>query len=456
MVFWRAAAAALAVLLACASAEAAPTDPSDATSLEAATEDVIVSADGTSVNTVHSEIKATNEAGAMQASRMSVLYDSELQEIEIVEAHTLKKDGTKIPIDVATIYEQLPPDNTLAVTSFRIKVLLFPQFAAGDTAVYTVRYKTLKPNFAGEFTYGKYFPRGMPFKDARIAITAPKSMHLKTETHDVPFAKTEQGDTITYTWRMSAPKVKVPAQAAVNPLDSEPRLYISSFKDYAELGAAYAAQAEPKAAVTPKIKALADQITTGISDRREQTRALYEWVVKHIRYVAIELGRGSFIPHEADTIVAKGYGDCKDHDTILQALLKAKGIAAQSMLINAENAYTLSEAPTFAQLNHVITYVPELDLWLDATAVAPFGVLPIEEYGKPVVRATLTGAALTTVPILAPGIADLATVTTASLDDKGVISGTTKTTAKGPHAITLRYVALGVQAVGPDKGCRAG
>ena len=152
MAYWRVAAAVLAVVLACSAAEGTPPDPSDATSVEAFSEDIVVAADGTYIDTVHSEMKATNEAGAMQASRISVLYDSELQDVEILEAHTLKPDGSKIPVDINTIYEQLPPDNTLAVTSFRIKVLLFPQFAAGDTAVYTVRYKTNKPNFAGEFT----------------------------------------------------------------------------------------------------------------------------------------------------------------------------------------------------------------------------------------------------------------------------------------------------------------
>ena len=118
-------------------------------------------------------------------------------------------------------------------------------------------------------------------------------------------------------------------------------------------------------------------------------------MVAHTRYVAIELGRGSFVPHDADTVIAKGYGDCKDHDVLLQALLKAKGIDAESILINATNAYSLSEAPSFAQLDHVITYLPEFAVYLDAsTPVAPFDVLPLQEYGKPAVRASRKTAGL--------------------------------------------------------------
>ena len=47
------------------------------------------------------------------------------------------------------------------------------------------------------------------------------------------------------------------------------------------------------------------------------------------------------------------------------------------MLLNLDTAYTLSAPPTLAQINHVISYLPEFDLYADTTTgVAPFGVLP--------------------------------------------------------------------------------
>ncbi|MDR3526505.1 MAG: tetratricopeptide repeat protein [Rhizomicrobium sp.] len=445
--------AAMTAFLAFSGSHAA--EPEDAGSLEALSEEIVVAPDASFRDTVHAEYRATNDAGALQVSRVSLFYDSEMQEVEILEAHTLKRDGSKIPVDVSTIYEQLPPDNALAVTSFRVKILLFPQFSAGDTAVYTVRYKTAKPYFPNAFYFGKSFPRTLAFKNVRISVTAPKAMKLRIENHEVPFHKEDHGDSTVYTWQIDAPKGKAPLPVAVSPMDREPRFFASSFKDYAELGAAYAAQSAPHLAVTTKTQALADQITAGTSDRREQTRKIYEWVAKQIRYVAIELGRGSFVPHDADAILAKGYGDCKDHDALLQTLLKAKGIAAQSILINAENAYTLTEAPTFGQLNHVITFVPEFGLYLDSTAAAPFATLPLSEYGKPAVRASASNPAQITMPVLAPGIAGATTTTTAVLDDKGVLSGSTKITAMGPYAITLRYAALAIQAYGAENVAKA-
>ena len=66
------------------------------------------------------------------------------------------------------------------------------------------------------------------------------------------------------------------------------------------------------------------------------------------------------MPHDADVVIANGYGDCKDHATLFAALLQAKGIASEPVLINANNSYALPDAPTLAQFNHLITWIPEL------------------------------------------------------------------------------------------------
>ena len=452
MVRWQSAAAVLALVLAGSGASAADTPSSDAAALEAFSEDVTVAPDASFVTTTHTELKALNEAGAMQASRVSVYYDSEMQTTEIVEAHTLKKDGTKIPVDVGTIYEQLPSDNSLAVTSFRVKVLLFPQFSAGDTAVYTVRTTQAKPMFAGAFQYAKYFPRAVGYKNAVITLTVPKSLSLKVENHDVIFSKEERGDTVVYHWQRNAAADKKAKTALISPIDREPRFFVSSFKDYGDLGRAYAAQAEPKAAVTPKLQTLANEITKSTTNKREQARLIYEWVVQHIRYVAIELGRGSFVPHDAETVLARGYGDCKDHDTLLEALLKAKNIEAQGILINGGNGYTLPEAASFATLDHIITYLPEFDVYLDASVpVAAFGVLPEAEYGKPAVRAVRKGAGVVTLPMPKPNANTMHQVTVQKLATDGTLSGTTTTTATGTYALTLRYIGYAVQSVGAEK-----
>ena len=169
------------------------------------------------------------------------------------------------------------------------------------------------------------------------------------------------------------------------------------------------------------------------------------------RYVSVQLGRGAIVPHSAEAVLVNGYGDCKDHTVIYAALLKAKGIDSQIVLINLDNAYSLSDVPTLAQLNHAITWLPEFGLYVDTTiGVAPFGDLMFQEYGKPVVHATASGDALHHTPILPVGATSVAVKTSSRIDLSGRITGETKTVATGPYAVTLRLIGLAIQARGPE------
>jgi hypothetical protein len=421
---------------------------------EAMTADLVVASDGSTVETVHSERRAENDAGAMMASRAALPYNAQMQALEIVEAHTLKKDGTKVPVDLSSIYEQLSKDAGQFATfaDMRSKMIQFPQFAAGDTAVFTAKLTTAHPYFPGHFLHGEVFSRTRGNVDITETVTAPRTMTLYSETHDMDFAKRVQGNNVVYAWHhvQDEPKPLVPV--VVSAVDREPRFFISTFKDYGALGRAYAALSQPKIAVTEKVKALAEQVTAGQTDRRAQAEKIYAWVSKNIRYVAIELGRGSLEPHDVDSILANGYGDCKDHDLLLQALLKAKGIGAESILINSGNAYSLTSVPSFAQLNHVITHVPEFDVYLDSSfPMAPFGVLPMGEYGKPAVRVSSAKAEQFTMPLLPAGLSTVTANVNAQLDASGRITGTSTTKATGPSSIILRVEALAMESIGPQR-----
>ena len=142
------------------------------------------------------------------------------------------------------------------------------------------------------------------------------------------------------------------------------------------MGRAYAAAASPKSFVTPEIAALADDITKGIDDRRQQAIAIDAWMKKNIRYVAVFLALGRVVPNDAASVLRNKIGDCKDKATLMSALLAAKGIVSEAVLINLGGTYSLPEPPTMVALNHVILYLPEFDLYDDPTQnFAAFGVL---------------------------------------------------------------------------------
>ena len=415
--------------------------------------DIAVAEDGTSVSDLHYELAAGNEGGAKSIAVQYANYIEALESLELREAYTLKADGRRIPVAESGVRTQLAPGSPglpMYTDSKRINVV-FPDVQAGDSVVLTWHKTVHKPVFPGHFAQSSVFTPLLPWEDARVTITAPLDRKLQTEAFGPVQQVSEVDGKRVYVWTYAAPAV-VEDHSVLAPIDRVPRLFASTFRDWADLGQSWAALVEPKLEVTPAIRALADQITAGIEDKRGQTEAIYGWVSRNIRWVGLYVGDGSFVPHAAGDVLASRYGDCKDQVVLTIALLRAKGIGAEPALIHAGPSYKLSGPATYSGFNHVITYVPLLDLYMDTTARgAPFGTLPFALYGKQTLHARLEGAALRRVPALAPGVATMRQRTVATLDGTGQITGTTVTEATGPFATSLRGTIERLQASGPQR-----
>jgi transglutaminase-like putative cysteine protease len=328
------------------------------------TVDGVVAPDGSYTSLFHVERLATNQSAAQKIAQQTVSYSESMETAEIVEAFTRKPDGKVLDVDRTQIFAQAPPGSPQLpmFTDRKQKVIVFPDVAPNDLVVFTIK-QVHRPPFADQFFAGDVFPRGLAFEDARVSITLPKPMPTHFEALSVDHRVDEAGESVTHRFLYKRPQPPVAAPAALSPWDTDPQFTISTFADYASVATAYRRTASAQAAVTPAVQALADEITAGTTDRREQAHLIYDWVSKHIRYVGIWLGNGGYVPHDAAAILENRYGDCKDHVVLLEALLKAKGIASAPVLINMSNRYRLPEAATPTAFNHVLTYLPEFDLY---------------------------------------------------------------------------------------------
>jgi hypothetical protein len=415
--------------------------------------DTEIATDVTSVQTVHYEIWASNAAAAQGIAQQAISFSERLETLDIVEATTLKADGRRLPVDLTKVVTQLQPGvaNMPIYGDLKRMVVIYPDVGAGDGISLTWRRHVHHPLMPGAYSAISTFARTTPFEDARVSITAPASMTLVLDAHDVHTDQETYNGKTVYRWHYSAAAVPVDP-ASLAPIDRIPRVFASSFSDWDAFGHAWASLIADKAGVTPPIQALADKLTAGISDRREQAKRLYDWVSTNIRWVAIQIGNGTIVPHTADVVLSNGYGDCKDQVMLLVALMRARGIAADPVLINFGNSYTLPGAPVIGAFTHCITYLPEWDIYADTTAGgAPFGTLPFQDYGKPVVQAVLQGEVRHNTPVLPPGVANMSLSTKMRLDPAGEVTGESITTTTGPYATALRGIASRAQGTGTKR-----
>ncbi len=401
-----------------------------------------VKADGAYTEIVHEVDQLPTQSGVQRGAQMSMGYSGRLQTLGVVSAYTLKKDGTKVPVPKGSIYVQSPPETQQAPTFSDNKVVkvVFSQVAVGDSVSITWKLTQLKPFFPGQFYTTDLEPISRMVKRATVAVTYPSSMDLRwAERGDYSVSESVKGGMKQLTATFAQLEPTYPEPGMVSMAQVSPAFVVTSFPSWSAIGAAYWRRAQDKAVVTPAVQKLADQVA-GSTGGLAAARKLYDWEAQNIRYVALELGVGGYVPQSAAQVLSQSYGDCKGYVTLLEALFKAKGIDSVPVLIRAGDDYTLLPAPTPGQFNHAILYLPKYALFLDPTSqYAPFGVLPLADLSKPVVLGgAVSGLANTPSGNLKT---DIYTQTSSlTLDAAGKISGRTTIHSGGYVGFTWRRI----------------
>lgn len=346
----------------------------------------VINADGSFV-AVNDIVLLINEERAVKVySQRPLSYNRSLENLDVVEAYTQKPDGRKISVKADQIKEQQERGSSDApmFQDTLVKVVIFPEVAVGDRLV--IQFKTHRTTalFPQQFEALSH-PAFHPTEQYTLIYDLPQSMPLFADTrgfkaHDPVVAAGRK----MYRWDYIPDKKNRIENGAVSYQDYGQYLAVSTFTDFKAFAQAYDARA--KSRVTEEISQLAKTLTAHLDSPRDKAIALNEWVRKNIRYVAVYVGAGGVVPNPVDRILANRYGDCKDHVALLESLLAAVAIESTPALLNAGNGYTLPKVATLGVLNHVITYIPSLNLYLDSTAEAiAGGFLPIFDLDKPVV-----------------------------------------------------------------------
>jgi hypothetical protein len=414
--------------------------------IDALVHTVTLSTDGSFRDVVHSELESSNLALIAQLAQFPITYDAATQTLDITDAYTLKPDGRKEMVGPNGIFDRAAPAGNNILSSMTQKVIVYPDVQPGDRMVYDGTI-TGKATFPGQFTFDRLMAPIATVENESVAVTAPKSMPLYTDTQQLSLQKKEDADTVTYSVTYSNANSVADDTNPISRFDRVARFSVSTFKSYADLGRAFAAVALPKIQLTPNIQSRADSIVAGTSAKRDQAQKLYDWVSNNIRYVAIELGTGGIIPHDATSILANGYGDCKDQAVLYAALLSAEKINAALVLIHSGNTYTVAKVPTLGSFDHVIVYLPQFDIYADTTTtgIVPFGFLPQQEYGKPIVLVSAQGASFKQTPVPGAKDASFAYTLDAKLDDIGREDSASSWTAAGSFQEPLRAVGKAIQ-----------
>jgi transglutaminase-like putative cysteine protease len=357
-------------------------------------------ADLTWVELISADKQVFTQRGLRDHERSSYTFYPKTQSLELVEAWVEQPDGTRLPVgDNARFTRpseqaQSAPGFTSAMTT----TILYPQLREGSRTHVLWKLTQKSPGLLG-FNVEAIPPLDMPVGEATVSITAPAEVALHWSARGA-FAVTEQTESGQHviTARIAATSAEEPERNMVDASDFAPLFLATSLPDLQELGAIYYRQSQPKAAVTPAIAALAARVA-GTDSGLAAARDVYDWVAANIRYVAVYMDpNDGWVPHAAADVLRDGYGDCKDHVVLMQAMLAALGIRAEAALIEQGNR--TRDLPLWVpQFNHAIVYLPEFDRFANPTnPYARFDSLDRLLAGRTVVLASEHGDVVHTPP----------------------------------------------------------
>jgi tetratricopeptide (TPR) repeat protein len=183
---------------------------------------------------------------------------------------------------------------------------------------------------------------------------------------------------------VSAPKPPKNAPARFTNVGA---LEVSEFQSWSEVAALMAPLYEKASKLTPNspLHVEVDKIRAANGDPKARAEAALRLVQEKVRYVALFMNFGGYVPADADVTWTRRFGDCKAKSALLLALLHELGIEAEPALVNVQNGDALGDSlPMLSAFNHVLVRarIDGKTYWLDGTRPEDRGLddIPIPEF----------------------------------------------------------------------------
>ncbi|MCD6142029.1 DUF3857 domain-containing protein [Candidatus Bipolaricaulota bacterium] len=371
-------------------------------------ETIVISPNGTVSDTIHRTVlvqawdrEAAERYGCQPSWTPSVQCVPPLQAVEFGYARVISPDGKVTNLgedDLIGInffdLSALNPNasgsssESKAVAAARPIVIYFldlPEPQAGEVIDWQLTVTGKYPRLPGAFAKVMYLlVDENPVVQSQYKVEAPRGMLLRwavARTDLRPEIQTGS-DTITYTFR--AHDIVPDGQLGTSTVFAvSPVIYVSTIKSWDAVAAAYAKAFADAVQPTPLVARTAAGVTAHDSSDEAKIEHLCRFVQDRIAYFPAP----HLNPFSALSTLISNQGDCKDQAALLIALLKAVGIAAYPVLLNADTGGDVDFClpPTPGQFNHVIVAVPRSGggwWFLDPSRGTGLQHLPAQDAGK--------------------------------------------------------------------------
>ncbi len=403
----------------------------------------------------HERIKILNKRGVNNYCEVVIPYSTEYQKIEILDAKTITPDGKTLTPGKKGINDVTPPFIFSApiYSDVKYRTITMPGCTPDATIDYTVRITTIKPYMDDNFFDDDHLQTSDPIELSTYEVSLPKDMKFTYRQYNfnTPPSIVEKGDSVVYTWELKNITQIIPEQNMPPMSDLSNRVAISTVGSWDGLAKWYWGLAGKQYDTDKAMDTKIEELTTGLTTTDEKIRAIYDYISMNIRYVGIEFGIEGYKPHKAADVFKNKYGDCKDHATLLIAMLKHIGVTAYPVLVDTAGIAKMDQAlPSPGQFDHEIVAVPQQDgFWfLDSTSdVTNYHDLPPMDQGRQVVVIQPDKAQVVKIPVFQPAKNTVDDIRTVNINSDNSLNISVKLTYTGVYGMYNKAMLRGMKPV---------
>jgi transglutaminase-like putative cysteine protease len=296
------------------------------------------------------------EPGDIDAWQEYSIWLDEHVELVSCTAEVLGPDGKVVDRVPRRKHRRIESPGADLYTSDWVSMIPFPPLAVGQVLRidYTRRWRPLHPSAAISLVVGTEQEKLL----VSVRGAGEGSFRWRLANADESFTVTERPDGLDLR-AAKVPAADPPPYAPSSDL-AQPvlRLAWGEVSDWNGVGRWFD-QLVGRPAVAPQVASLARSLCPDSGSPRACVEALAGHVKRQVRYEAVEIGKGSWIPTAAAEVLARGWGDCKDKSHLLKQMLAAVEIPSHLVLIRVGSAGAIdTEFAWPGSFNHCILAIP--------------------------------------------------------------------------------------------------
>ncbi len=310
---------------------------------------------------VHIVKELATAGGVQDGSTIAVDYDPSYQALRFHRLDVVRAGipSSRLSRKAVSLLRREPDLESSMLDGAVTASFVLKDVRPGDRVdyAYTIRGRNpaLGNRFADSFTYGWEFALGR--ERIRILCPASRTLYYRAIGGSAQPRISRVGSMVEYLWEFTDTVPILSEDDAPSWHVTYPWVEISEFRDWAAM-VQWARSLFPPARLPAELEKLTAHWRAEHAAPEDRLQAALDYVQREIRYVAVELGVGSFRPRPPQAVFEQRFGDCKDKAYLLVTLLSRLGLEASPVLVNTRSRALLRDRlPSPYAFDHAIVAV---------------------------------------------------------------------------------------------------